>query len=144
MFSPFQCPTESATEDKARQSEWGCSGTKMEKPTILAGAHDNADRETGFTLSQRNTPYTIERHDTKTPAEEKTGPAGMQSIRERYGQQGFSENATKVLMSSWRHSTKHMYDVYIRKWERYASERKVDKVSPVSYTHLTLPTTAEV
>ncbi|WP_419593559.1 tyrosine-type recombinase/integrase, partial [Thiolapillus sp.] len=53
-----------------------------------------------------------------------------QSIRERYRQQGFSENATKFLMSSWRHSTKHMYDVYIRKWERYASERKVDKVSP--------------
>ena len=25
---------------------------------------------------------------------------------------------------------KNMYDVYIRKWERYASERKVDKVSP--------------
>lgn len=130
MFSPFQCPTESATEDKARQSEWGCSGAKMEKPTILAGAHDNVDRETGFTLGQRNTPYTTERHDTETPAEEKTGPAGMQSIRERYRQQGFSENATKFLMSSWRHSTKHMYDVYIRKWERYASERKVDKVSP--------------
>ena len=25
---------------------------------------------------------------------------------------------------------KNMYDVYIRKWERYVSERKVDKVSP--------------
>ena len=100
------------------------------KTTILAGAHDNVDRETGFTLGQRNTPYTTERHDTETPAEEKTGPAGKQSIRERYRQQGFSENATKFLMSSWRHSTKHMYDVYIRKWERYASERKVDKVSP--------------
>ena len=71
MFSPFQCPTESATEDKVRQSEWGCSGANMEKPTILAGAHNNADRKTGFTSGQRNTPYTTERHDTETPAEEK-------------------------------------------------------------------------
>ena len=134
MFSPFQCPTESATEDKVRQSEWGCSGANMEKPTILAGAHDNVDRETGFPLGQRNTPYTTERHDTETPVEEETGPAGMQSVRERYRQQGFSKDATKFLMSSWRHSTKkkkNMYDVYIRKWERYANERKVDKVSPL-------------
>ena len=35
--------------------------------------------------------------------------------------------------SSCRHGDtlqKHVHDVYIRKWKRYASERKVDKVSP--------------
>ena len=74
MFSPFQCSTESATEDKAGQSEWGYSGANMEKPTILAGAHDNADRKTGFTLGQRNTPYTTERHDIETHVEEKKWP----------------------------------------------------------------------
>ena len=70
---------------------------------------------------ETNTPHTTERHDTETPVEEKTGPAGIQSVRERYKQQGFSEDATKFLMSSWRHSKKHEHDVYIRKWKRYAS-----------------------
>ena len=84
LFSPFHCPTESASEDKEGQSEWGCIGVNMEKPTILAGAHDNADRKTVL-LSARetNTPHTTERHDTETPVQEKNGPAGMQSVRER-------------------------------------------------------------
>ena len=129
-FSPFSVLPRVLQKIKRDKASGVVVAPIWKKTTILAGAHDNADRETGFTLGQRNTPYTTERHDTETPAEEKTGPAGMQSIRERYRQQGFSENATKFLMSSWRHSTKHMYDVYIRKWERYASERKMDKVSP--------------
>ena len=88
------------------------------------------ERPVLLSARETNTPHTTERHDTETPVQEKNGPAGIQSVRERYRQQGFPEDATKFLMSSWRHSTKNVDDVSIRKWKRYASERKVDKVSP--------------
>ena len=33
-------------------------------------------------------------------------------------------------MSSWRPYTKKMYDVYLQKWKRHASEWEMDSVSP--------------
>ena len=53
----------------------------------------------------------------------------MQSVRDRFRNQGLSEDATEFVMSSWRESTQQMYDVYIRQWVWYACEKKVDQFS---------------
>ena len=53
----------------------------------------------------------------------------MQSVRNSYRKRGFSKNATNIIMSSWRSSTKREYQVHISKWIQFCSRRKIDSIS---------------
>lgn len=54
----------------------------------------------------------------------------MQSIRNRYQQQGFSDQAASLIISSWRLTTQSAYNCYITKWKQYASENSINLMSP--------------
>ena len=54
----------------------------------------------------------------------------MQTLRESFQEQGFSEPTTEMLLKSWRGATKKQYAPHITKWVHFCSEREVDKFSP--------------
>ena len=57
----------------------------------------------------------------------------LERLRERYSGQGFSEQATKLILSSWRAKTNKSYDSLFGRWDRWCSERGPDPFSgPVS------------
>ncbi|WAQ94142.1 hypothetical protein MAR_006613 [Mya arenaria] len=62
---------------------------------------------------------------------EKTKFVNMSCVREQYKDQGLSDNAIDVIMSSWRKSTKKQYTTYIHKWNMYCTENNVQVSSPV-------------
>ncbi|WAR08315.1 LOW QUALITY PROTEIN: POL-like protein [Mya arenaria] len=62
---------------------------------------------------------------------EKTKFVSMSCVREQYKDQGLSDNAIDVIMSSWRKSTKKQYTTYINKWNMYCTENNVHVSSPV-------------
>ncbi|WAR19981.1 hypothetical protein MAR_001819 [Mya arenaria] len=55
----------------------------------------------------------------------------IEKVEEQYKDQGFSDNAIDVIMSSWRKSTKKQYTTYINKWNMYCTENNVQVSSPV-------------
>ena len=57
----------------------------------------------------------------------------LERLRERYSGQGLSEQATKLILSSWRTKTNKSYDSLFGRWDRWCSERGSDPFSgPVS------------
>ena len=56
----------------------------------------------------------------------------MQSIKGRLEASGLSRDADSIVMSLWRPHTQTLYDVYLRKRKRYASEQEMDSVSSSS------------
>ena len=65
---------------------------------------------------------------TSTPAEAQT--SGMQDIRQRLTDQGFSEAASHLILNSWRPSTTKLYDRFIAKWKSYAFIHNVNVLNP--------------
>jgi len=51
------------------------------------------------------------------------------SVRQCYRKQGFSRTANRIIMSSWRKSTKREYQCYISRWLQYCDKQQVFQVS---------------
>ena len=76
-----------------------------------------------------NTTLDIAETNSQSPFCLETGAYFMQSVRNSYRKRGFSKNATNIIMSSWRSSTKREYQVHISKWIQFCSRRKIDSIS---------------
>lgn len=76
--------------------------------------------------------------DVVQPASQTTSPAreqdtqadGMSRIRKRFEQQGFSEQAASLIISSWRPTTQAAYNCYIAKWRSFAQKSDIDLMAP--------------
>ena len=60
----------------------------------------------------------------------KTPTSGMQDLGKRLDSEGFSAEATDLIMSSWRPATSSLYDRFIAKWRTYATEQNIDPLNP--------------
>ena len=65
----------------------------------------------------------------KTSLEPKAKTDWMSCLRERYDKQELSEDAIKLVMASWRDSTKSEYSTYISKWIIFCNSRDYDPLS---------------
>ncbi|GFO19472.1 reverse transcriptase/ribonuclease h/methyltransferase [Plakobranchus ocellatus] len=71
------------------------------------------------------------KHARRIPSpSQKVKAGGMQNIWQRFREDGFSLEAIKLLMDSWRPGTKRQYEHYIKKWTAYAEQVGVDCMSP--------------
>lgn len=66
--------------------------------------------------------------NTAPPEENETGY--FQSVRQTLISQGVSREATDIILSSLRDSTKKQYWTYVRKWLLFCERREVDKFNP--------------
>ena len=49
----------------------------------------------------------------------------MSSVRSRLSDQGISDQASELIMSSWRPATQKLYNVYISRWIEYAKANNI-------------------
>ena len=59
----------------------------------------------------------------------------MSDIAQRLKEKGFSSDASRLFMQSWRPATQAAYNVYINKWKVYCASHGVDPLQP-STTHV--------
>ena len=71
----------------------------------------------------------LARNSTPTHLEEETRPAGLQGIRERYREAGLNEEATSLVIQSWRGNTRKSYCSYINKWLKYTKENRIETIT---------------
>ena len=56
--------------------------------------------------------------------------SGMESFRASIIGQGFSSQASDLIMDSWRKSTQKQYGHYLKRWSTFCQDRNIDPVSP--------------
>ena len=95
---------------------------------MVHSSNESSCGQTIDTASQQKSTETSS-HNHGTPSSLESPIDCMQSIRQRYQQQGFSGKATNILMSAWRSSTKRQYQVYIKKWIQFCHQQQIDTIS---------------
>jgi hypothetical protein len=54
----------------------------------------------------------------------------MSIVRQNLENEGISDKASKIILSSWRSSTKKQYATYIKKWLNFYSQRHINSLKP--------------
>ena len=68
-------------------------------------------------------------YEFSSPIVKKVSVDSMSCVRKCFRDKGFSELATKVIMSSWRTGTKKQYQTYISRWLQYCHRKQIDSLS---------------
>ena len=75
-----------------------------------------AQKEQGSSVSSQPT-----RHGSPSAEPQELHPAGMQDIRQRFQERGYSAEAAGLMTDSWRPATQEAYNCYIKKWKTFIS-----------------------
>lgn len=59
-----------------------------------------------------------------------SGSSGIAFIRSSIKDQGLSDAATNIVISSWRKSTSSQYSTYLQRWQRYCGEQHTNPTHP--------------
>ena len=54
---------------------------------------------------------------------------GVPLVRGLLTRQGLSASAASVILQGWRAGTRRQYESYLKRWELYCGERKIDALS---------------
>ena len=107
----------------------------MDNTILVHSVTEHVNRSTINNSSEKeHTGSSNEREHT--PAESKTTAPGMQSIRGRLAKQGISGDITDVIMCSWRPGTRKQYNVYIKKWQTFCLQGKINCLQPTVHNVL--------
>ncbi|GFO30935.1 site-specific recombinase, phage integrase family [Plakobranchus ocellatus] len=119
-----------ASEDQDGESHGNTSGTSLAHSTFFPDSIEDVNSGAGGFVGEKETTL-LPKHARRIPSPlQKVKAGGMQNIRQRFRKDGFSLEATNLLMDSWRPRTKRQYEHYIKKWTAYAERVGVDCMSP--------------
>lgn len=101
----------------------------MDNPVVVYNAVESTCRSPfGFPSEEEHPDTSCERE--LPPTESTANASGMQGIREQLVNHRVPEDIANVVMCSWRTSTQRQYDVYIKKWQAFCLQGKVDSLRP--------------
>ena len=129
-LSPFQPHRQSTAESESRQGHRSHNCACLADTGVVASSPKDAHQGTSQSSSQTRPVVTAQPPGQETSPSTKDALASMQDIGDRYSVQGFLESATRLMMSSWRPETQKAYNVYIRKWQNYATKNNIDVLNP--------------
>ena len=104
----------------------GPSGSSMESTTLVPNPTGYANTQTGPT-TQQTRPDTTD-SQSQLPRRDTTF-SRVDYLRDRFRSQEISEEASTLLLASWRHKTAKSYDSLFGRWVSWCSERDTDPIS---------------
>ena len=123
---PRHYNTLSVTKDSDGTSRCRYSGSTMANPGLVSTVYQDFDRRTTvitsegphstFAIRPREVPLTGGKNQTD----------GLSVIRSALENQGISQAAQELILSSWRQGTQKQYRTYWNKWQCYASEQSIN------------------
>ena len=122
-FSPFQPGEQSFGQSVSRSSGWDCYCPTMDNPIVVPQTPENADSEPFDSSSQCDI---LALQGGVPSSSQEVATIGLSGLGEPFGRKGVSPKATKLLLASWRDSTKTQYESYIKRWLAYCVRRKID------------------
>ena len=79
------------------------------------------------TKSRPNPATSDEKHQTQI---NKNEDGSLQIIWQCLVSAGLSEQASSIIMQSWRESTSKQYGSYLKRWMQFCAQQQVDKIDP--------------
>ena len=92
----------------------------------MAKSHENVDTSPN---SVTNLEAPIESTKSGSPTLSQASPIAMPGIGGFIKDRGLSQQAAELVLKSWRKSTRKQYNPYIKRWQLYCGERKIDPIS---------------
>lgn len=97
---------------------------------LVPTTNQNADKGTSITSKEgQYSSVTIQSRQV-SPSGEKAQTDGLSVIRSALENQGVSQSAQELILSSWRGGTQKQYRTYWNKWQCFACEQSVDPFKP--------------
>ena len=110
---------------KDRLGRSGDSSSNLVDAALVPSAFTD-DLPTELSPSEQNRSIgSTDRTEPKTPPS-KNETRSFPCLRKAFEKRGLSEETKKILMSSWRESTKKQYRSYQKKWMSFCYERNLD------------------
>ena len=101
----------------------GPTGTSLEGSAMVPSIVGNVDRPPSPARSGSTGDAPLRPHNTNPPT------SHVAYLREQYRSQELSEEATSLMLKSWRSKTNKSYDSLFKKWHSWCRERSSDPVS---------------
>ena len=122
--SPMESDRQSPSENPIPRSLTGSDSASMENTILVSNTAENADRPSVSTPSTGNHPE---------PSVSRTSASRLEHLRERFRSQNLSDQATELVLKSWRSKTSKSYDSLFGKWHRWCDRRGSDPfLGPIS------------
>ncbi|XP_050398224.2 uncharacterized protein LOC126816078 isoform X2 [Patella vulgata] len=106
-----------------------CRSTDMAKSTLVHKVTRVVNRCSSDSSSSKGSSCSSVQR-TASPSLEKSKFNDLSCIRNQFGKRGFSEQATTVIMASWKSGTKKQYQVYHKRWFQYCRQEQINPLCP--------------
>ena len=103
----------------------GTGSTSMERSDL---ASNNPGDAVGFSTTDHSSPRP-DSEANRSPNGDGASTSRVACLQERYASSGLSEEASKLLLQSWRLKSSQSYDSHFWKWTRWCSERGRNPIS---------------
>ena len=117
-------PKDSTRQSSSRDGSAGLDNTGM----VYKFAKDTDSETSIITKNGQDRPVARKRQATSTTQE--TSADGCKSIRQTLREQRISSRATNIMLAAWKPGTHKQYNIYIQKWYKFCTERKIDRMQP--------------
>ena len=124
--STMELDRQGAGTDKTPKSQTGDSHTSLELTSMVPNIAGDADRHPKADSPEGESDSTI---TPRSDARCDTPASHVDYLRGRYRECQLSEEASKLLLASWREKSSKSYDSLFRKWLSWCNERNSDPVS---------------
>ncbi|CAG2248552.1 unnamed protein product [Mytilus edulis] len=118
-----------STERSERQCRGSDDCTIMADSDMVPITTRNVDRLSNNVASKEK--ITVHSRNGKDSSSSQSVKVScLSAIRKNFENQGISDKASKIILASWRDSTKKQYSTYVKQWFRFCSKRKIDPLQP--------------
>ncbi|XP_046546323.1 uncharacterized protein LOC124256363 [Haliotis rubra] len=129
--SPYeQCYRASPTEDSGRRSRCTDGDSNLDNTTLVQQSTAITDRLPKDTTKITRPSYLEQQSNSQTSPVQKAETSSRQVIREAVQSEGISEQATDIILQSWRNSTHKQYGGYLQRWMLFCTQKDADPFSP--------------
>lgn len=116
-------------ENCFRKSNYNFDCTSLDNAILVHNVTEYAHRPTNDNLGEKEHVVSSSERE-HSPTQPSTTINGMQSIREQLIEHNIPGDIADVVMCSWRTGTQKQYDVYIKKWQAFCFEEKINSLQP--------------
>lgn len=115
-------------KDNDGQSNMPNNSSFVDDTNMVSSINENFNPQAS-SASQNGENSDTSSYESSSPIIKEVSSDSMSSVRKSFRDQGFSNAATNVIMSSWRVGTKKQYQTHISKWLLYCKRKQINSVS---------------
>ncbi|XP_038065690.1 uncharacterized protein LOC119735825 [Patiria miniata] len=117
------------SEGRSRRGRRGADFPALDNPIVVSQAHGDVSRQASTAAKTKGYDDPTKQRSTSSSTEQASAGC-LPLIRKSFQMQNVSQQATEILMASWREGTRKQYSGYLERWLRFCRQGQVDPICP--------------